>query len=344
MSVTVINNVAYIKCGRKPSNKQLGQALMRRTLIIRCIIVPLIDGPHLSIVNGNWYFKCTFWNDANITEDRSIEFLLSKNVCSLHDIILQHSCNWSQAFQDWFRDQSTLLPVTYDVGDIIFDFMDRIYIKLIYIAPNQYRLCYTNQNENIYYKNHSCLYGGHPVNIQESQQTETVTVSRKILYVSNQSELVSHHADSDTTKIIKLQAHQSFINTINSLYFHTKQVKSYHLKINGYGKERKLKPKYFPKMTFVPNIRMLLQSKNYTYKENTKEISFKLNSSQGNDLFYNDDWTPFTRYYPEDKVWCYYIQFNFSKKTEVLQVKFFILQQDIDANGSIKGVAGIQKN
>eukprot|EP01084_Bolivina_argentea_P183152 316108_1 len=80
MSVTVINNVAYIKCGRKPSNKQLGQALMRRTLIIRCIIVPLIDGPHLSIVNGNWYFKCTFWNDANITEDRSIEFLLSKNL------------------------------------------------------------------------------------------------------------------------------------------------------------------------------------------------------------------------------------------------------------------------
>eukprot|EP01084_Bolivina_argentea_P183150 316105_1 len=68
MSVTVINNVAYIKSGRKPSNKQLGQALIIN---------------EKNIDNSLYYCtinKCTFWNDANITEDRSIEFLLSKNL------------------------------------------------------------------------------------------------------------------------------------------------------------------------------------------------------------------------------------------------------------------------
>eukprot|EP01084_Bolivina_argentea_P045472 83710_1 len=339
MPVSVINNVAYIQCGRKPNNKLLARAMMQRKLIPRTIIIPLKDGPFL--LDGIWCFNCTFWH-SDTTESRSISFLLSKHLSALHDVLLQHISHWSSIFQQWFTNNSILLPIKYNVGDIVFDYIDQLYIQLTYIANDQYRTCYVANDP--YYKHMSALYGGHPVNTQKINDTITLNISRKVLYVSNQSEVVSGDSDDYMQKITKLQNHQTYISTINNLYFHVKQIRSYHLKIGGYGKEKHLKPAYFSKMTFVPVVRMLLETKNYKYKENTNKISFKLNCSQANNIFYKFDWTPFIRYYEEDKVWCYYTKFDYSKRTEVLQVKFFILQQDIDENNSIQGVASIPKN
>eukprot|EP01084_Bolivina_argentea_P045471 83709_1 len=237
MPVTVINNVAYIQCGRKPNNKQLAQAMMKRKSIARCIMIPLDEGPHQT--DGIWCFNCTLWN-FDTTEERSLAFLLSQNITALHDVLLQHISHWSELFKQWFSNNFTLLPIKYSIGDIIFDHIDQIYIKVTYIANNQYRMCYST---NTYYKQHSCLYGGNPVNIKDMRYFVTLDVSRKIIYVSNESELVSPSADDDHHKIMKLQRHQSYISTINDLYFHTKQIKSYHLRLNVYGQEKKLKPK-----------------------------------------------------------------------------------------------------
>merc|ERR1712154_334148 len=105
--------------------------------------------------------------------------------------------------------------------------------------------------------------GGHVIIIPASQRTETLVLNTDTLYSSNESDLLSQRTDSASSTIIKIATHSSYISTVNCMYLNYKKITSYKLRKDRVGIDKKIGPDAYDKLSFVPNIKRLLNEKGY---------------------------------------------------------------------------------
>eukprot|EP01084_Bolivina_argentea_P206336 352319_1 len=280
------------------------------------------NGPFL--FNNKWCIDTKYYSNLNTIYAIPIGDILNDNIKQIHNTVIENLNNegWNVQFVQWFSRNAPSQPLLHSIDDIIFS-TDK-YILISRIANSQQRLTW-NSGSNNYYTKNAKLYGGKEIDVYQSiSEQKIIFEDDEMCYASNYSELVSNNFCSPKSRLLSLAHHDKKICMIKTLYMHLRKIRVYSLKHHKFGKEKELKIPIIYQL-FVPYMVEILKRKHIYYEQTKKDLFFSINDKIGDAIFHEN---LFSKMYGNDKVFAYSIQFIHNRKSNNLEVKFYVLQQD----------------